>query len=167
MITIFKNRGMLLETIINQTNEFYFKNKIAIFHKKNLDITFKSVKLQDKKLNLESAIISSKSSVDYYGIYKGRYIAFEAKSTEEDYLPLKNIKEHQIKYLDFIREHDGVAFWIIYFKFANTFILIMHNDLKRIIQNKKALHLEEALLNGKKLELSFPGILNIIENITF
>nr|WP_308700584.1 Holliday junction resolvase RecU [Metamycoplasma hominis] len=28
------NRGMLLESIINNTNEYYFKNGIALIHKK-------------------------------------------------------------------------------------------------------------------------------------
>ncbi|CRH45622.1 Holliday junction resolvase recU [Chlamydia trachomatis] len=94
MNTIFKNRGMLLETIINQTNEFYFKNDICLIHKKNLD----------------QAVISSKSSVDYYGIYKGKFIAFEAKSTELSILPLKNIKNHQIEYLNLIQKNGGIAF---------------------------------------------------------
>lgn len=167
MNTIFKNRGMLLETIINQTNEFYFKNDICLIHKKNLDISFKSVSLKNKKLNLDQAVISSKSSVDYYGIYKGKFIAFEAKSTELSILPLKNIKNHQIEYLNLIQKNGGIAFWIIYFKFENVFFLIMHVQLIKKIKNKKALHFEDALDIGKKLSLSFPGILNIIENITF
>ncbi|MGX9339344.1 Holliday junction resolvase RecU [Mycoplasma sp. 332] len=163
----FKNRGMLLETIINQTREFYFKNSICIIHKKNLDITFKSVQLHDKKLKLDNAIISSKSSVDYYGIYKGRFLAFEAKSTESDVLPFNNIKQHQIEYLDLIKKHNGIAFWIIYFKPKNLFLLIEHHILQEKFKTKKALHYEEALCWGKKLSLSFPGILNIVENITF
>ena len=45
-----QNRGMLLETIINQTNSFYMQNKICLVHKKNLDIKFKGVSVQNKKL---------------------------------------------------------------------------------------------------------------------
>lgn len=167
MNLIFKNRGMLLETIINQTNEFYFKNNICLIHKKNLDINFKSVFLKNKQLSLENAFIKNKSSVDYYGIFKGKFIAFEAKSTEENSLPLNNIKKHQIEYLDLIEKHQGIAFWIIYYKIQNTFLLIFHKNLKEGIKNKKALKYKEALKLGKKLSLSFPGVLNIIENLIF
>jgi len=62
------NRGMLLESIINNTNEYYFKNEIALIHKKNLDIKFKNVKLEKNKLLLNNASIFSKSTVDYYGV---------------------------------------------------------------------------------------------------
>ncbi|WP_429980857.1 Holliday junction resolvase RecU, partial [Mycoplasmopsis bovis] len=106
---------------------------------------FKSVSLKNKKLNLDQAVISSKSSVDYYGIYKGKFIAFEAKSTELSILPLKNIKNHQIEYLNLIQKNGGIAFWIIYFKFENVFFLIMHDQLIKKIKNKKALHFEDAL----------------------
>lgn len=51
------NRGMLLESIINNTNEYYFKNGIALIHKKNLDIKFKNVKLEKNKLLLNDASI--------------------------------------------------------------------------------------------------------------
>ena len=78
-----KNRGMLLETIINQTNSFYIINNICLIHKKNLDIKFSSVVLKDKKLVAKDAKITNKSTVDYYGLWKGKFLAFEAKSTED------------------------------------------------------------------------------------
>ncbi|PZW01438.1 Holliday junction resolvase RecU [Metamycoplasma auris] len=167
MSYLFKNRGMLLETIINQTNEFYIRNNICMIHKKNLDVKFKSVKYENENLNLDRAIIKGKSSVDYYGVLNGRFIAFEAKSTEENTLPLSNIRNHQIEYLNMVEKHKGIAFWIIYFKVQNTFFLIFHKDFIDGIKNKKSLHYEEALNIGKRLTLSFPGILNIAESLTF
>ncbi|MCV3733630.1 Holliday junction resolvase RecU [Mycoplasma enhydrae] len=167
MSSLHKNRGMLLETIINQTNQYYLTNNICLIHKKNLDITFESIDLKDKKLKLKNAYIKNKSSVDYYGVYNGKFLAFEAKSTEDSILPLANIKNHQIEYLDLIQKHQGIAFWIIFYKIPCEFILIMHEDFKKLIANKKALHYEEAISRAKKLTLLFPGILNIIENIIF
>ncbi|BAP39592.1 Holliday junction resolvase RecU [Metamycoplasma canadense] len=163
----FKNRGMLLETIINQTNEFYFKNNICLIHKKNLDVSFKSVSLKNKKLNLQEATIKCKSSVDYYGVFQGKFIAFEAKSTEDNVLPLSNIKKHQIEYLNLIIKNKGIAFWIFYFKVYNTFLLVMHADFLKFLNKKKVMHFYDAQKMGVKLKLSFPGILDIVENITF
>ncbi|WP_245979647.1 Holliday junction resolvase RecU [Mycoplasma struthionis] len=138
-----KNRGMLLESIINQTNIFYLTNKIALIHKKNLDINFKGVALEKNKLKLKDATIKSKSTVDYYGVYKGKFIAFEAKSTEEKNFSLANVKKHQVEYLNLIESFYGLAFWIIYFKYQNEFIFLKHCDFLEITKNKKHSHLKK------------------------
>ncbi len=158
-----KNKGMLLESIINATNHFYLLNKIALIHKKNLDVKFKGVDLKNNKLVLKDASIKSKSTVDYYGIYQGKFIAFEAKSTEENNFVLKNIKQHQIEYLNQVEYFGGFAFWIIYFKIQNEFIMIGHRRLIEIIKNKKTLSHDLCKRNGVILSLTFPGILDFID----
>lgn len=160
-----QNRGMLLETIINQTNSFYMQNKICLVHKKNLDIKFKGVSVQNKKLITKSARIINKSTVDYYGIWDGKFLAFEAKSTENKNFSLSNIKKHQIEYLSLIEAFKGTAFWIIYFKLQNVFIMIRHRDLITNIKNKKTLKFSEALKIGFEMQLNFPGVLNYIDII--
>ncbi|TPR54112.1 Holliday junction resolvase RecU [Metamycoplasma neophronis] len=160
-----KNKGMLLESIINSTNLFYFNQKVAMIHKKNLDVQFKGVDIKNHKLVLKEATIKSKSTVDYYGIYKGKFLAFEAKSTEDKNLSLANIKNHQIEYLSLVESFGGIAFWIFYFKIQNKFILIKHSDLKNIIKNKKTLSFDLCKEQGIILELSFPGVLDFINYI--
>ncbi|AWX69168.1 Holliday junction resolvase RecU [[Mycoplasma] anseris] len=162
MEKITKNRGMLLESIINHTNLFYLEQQKALVHKKNLDIKFKSVMFKENKLITNGAKIISKSTVDYYGIYNGNYFAFEAKSTEECNFSLKNVKKHQIEYLDLVLLFKGKAFWILYFKMQNKFIFIDHLSFKKISQNKKSLKFNEVLSYGKELILEFPGILDYI-----
>ena len=158
-----KNRGMLLETILNQSNFYYLKNNICLVHKKNLDIKFKSVSKSNNKENLVSdGKIISKSTVDYYGLWNGKFLAFEAKSTEDKTFSLNNIKSHQIEYLDLVTKFDGIAFYIFYFKIQNEFILIMHKDFIKKIKNKKSLQYEEALEIGHKLVRIYPGILDYI-----
>lgn len=88
-----KNRGMLLESIINRTILTLERDGVALVHKKGLDLSFKSVDKEGFKV--KGARIISKSTVDYYGVFKGRFLAFETKSVEEDYFPLSNIKKHQ------------------------------------------------------------------------
>ncbi|AXE60724.1 Holliday junction resolvase RecU [[Mycoplasma] phocae] len=160
-----KNRGMFLESIINRSNQFYFENNIALIHKKNLDIDFKSVDLKNKKLIVNNAFIKSKSTVDYYGVYKGIFLAFEAKSTNEKNFSMDNIKKHQIEYLSLVDAHQGVAFWIIYFNLQNKFILIKHNQFLKISKNKKTLAYSLLLANGISIELDFPGILDYLKVI--
>ncbi|AWX42850.1 Holliday junction-specific endonuclease [Metamycoplasma cloacale] len=161
----YRNRGMFLESIINATNMFYLNRNIAMIHKKNLDITFKNVNVINKELQLTGTKIKSKSTVDYYGIYKGRFLAFEAKSTEEKNFSLNNIKNHQIEYLDLITKFGGITFWIFYFKLQNKFIFINHNNFKKIISNKKHLKFDEILKSGIEISLEFPGIIDYLSLI--
>ncbi|TPE57349.1 Holliday junction resolvase RecU [[Mycoplasma] falconis] len=156
------NRGMFLESIINKTNEFYLLNKMALIHKKNLDIKFKGIDLVNKQFQLKDATIKSKSTVDYYGVFNGRFLAFEAKSTEEKNFTLYNIKKHQIEYLDQINFYGGLAFWIIYFSEQNTFYFIWHTDFKEAILNKKTLTYAKVEKIGILLKLDFPGILDYL-----
>lgn len=155
----YKNRGMLLESIINKTLKIYSDNEIGIFHKKTLPITFSGIKSKEGgKLEIEQGWITSKSTADYYGIYKGIFIAFEAKSTNLDYLPIANIKEHQIRYLERIQKHGGLAFLIIAFNSFDEHYLITIDQI--INCNSKSLSRELIREKGYLLELIYPGILD-------
>ncbi|WP_033160856.1 Holliday junction resolvase RecU [[Mycoplasma] collis] len=158
MIT--KNRGMILETLINKTIKFYEENNVAIFHKKNLDVKFKDV---GKNKKIENGVIFKKSTVDYYGIYKGKFVCFEAKSTNDNYLAWNNIKEHQFKYLKKIHQMGGIAFFIILFKNTDKFFLLFVENLMNI----KKIKIDLLFLknNGYELEIHYPGILNFIDII--
>lgn len=152
-----KNRGMILEKIINKTIDLYKESNVAIFHKKNLDITFSKT---SKNLKLENAFISKKSTVDYYGIYKGIFVAFEAKSTNENYLPLNNIKDHQIEYLKLIKSHGGCAFFIILLK-NHQYFYILDIENFQYVENKN-LSIEFLNKYAFKLDLTFPGIIDFV-----
>ncbi|AGQ50667.1 Holliday junction-specific endonuclease [Mesomycoplasma hyopneumoniae 7422] len=151
-----KNRGMFLEKIINNTIEFYCANGIGIFHKKNLDISFKAV---SKDLAVNDAFIFKKSTVDYYGIYKGIFVAFEAKSTNENVLNLKQIPEHQLSYLQKIREHFGCAFFIIFFKQLEKFYIV---SIDKINLSWKSIPVAFLQKEGFEIPLTYPGIIDFI-----
>ena len=70
-----KNRGMSLEQEINETNDYYRLNDIAVINKKATPITV--VKCVDNKIT--EAYFSEKSTTDYNGVYNGLYIDFEVK----------------------------------------------------------------------------------------
>ncbi|TCG12059.1 Holliday junction resolvase RecU [Mycoplasma marinum] len=153
-----KNRGMMLESILNKTISIYKENGVGIFHKKELPITFGKINKTGKLFKVENAYIKSKSTTDYYGILKGRFVSFEAKSTNEKSLPLKNIKRHQHQYLKDIELHGGIAFYIISFKSYDKYFLISTEIIDNL--SKKSLSLEIANEFGIELDLIFPGILD-------
>ncbi|WP_406617800.1 Holliday junction resolvase RecU [Mycoplasmopsis lipophila] len=159
-----KNKGMLLESIINKTINYYSENKIAYIEKKNLNINFKRLFVnQNNIISVKDGIVSSKSTVDYIGCYQGKFIAFEAKSTNEKVLPSSNVQIHQIDYLKKIADNGGIAFFIIFFGLYNDFFIVDIYDY--INRNKKPLAYEEVLKIGKKIELEYPGLIDFLPHL--
>ena len=150
-----KNRGMFLESIINKTIQLYKLNGIGIFHKKSVPITFSGVKGTNE---IKRGWLSSKSTVDYYGIYQGYFVSFEAKSTNEKSLPLSNIKDHQLDYINQIKAHGGVAFFIVAFSSFDKYFIVEPSVFNKL--NKKSLSIELAKKECIELELIYPGILD-------
>lgn len=159
---IYKNRGMLFEKIINTTINFYKQNKLALFHKKELTFKFQKIEKNDKRNFATNSYISEKSTVDYYGIYKGIFIAFEAKSVEEDLFAINQIKKHQWKYLENINYHSGVAFLFIFFKNKEKIFLIPFKNLEDFQNKKKHIKISDASKIGIPIEIEYPGIIDFL-----
>jgi len=116
-----KNRGMKLENLINITNEYYIKNDIAIIYKKPTPILVCKVDYKNNKI-LEG-YYKTPSTLDYNGIYKGKYIDFDAKETlSKTSFPLSNIHEHQLLHMRRVINHGGISFLII--KMNNFYYLL-------------------------------------------
>lgn len=137
----FGNRGMNLEDDLNQTNEYYRINDIAIIYKKPTPITINKV---DYKSRIDAVIKEAHfkipSTTDYNGIYKGKYIDFEAKETKSTTsFPLSNIHTHQIKHLESIVNHGGIGFIIVSFtKLDKVYLLFLEDLMNFINSNKRA-----------------------------
>lgn len=126
------NRGMTLESEINSTNEYYLLNDIAIIHKKPTPVAV--VKQVNQKI--VDAYFKVPSTTDYNGIYKGKYIDFDAKETKsKTSFPLANIHLHQIKHIESIIRHKGIAFIILRFTTLNETYLLFGKDLLSFINN--------------------------------
>ena len=81
-LVTYGNRGMSLEEDLNITNEYYRENNIAIIYKKPTPITIHKVDYPSRKeAVIKEAHFKIPSTTDYNGIYKGKYIDFEAKET--------------------------------------------------------------------------------------
>ncbi|TBX63585.1 Holliday junction resolvase RecU, partial [Bacillus thuringiensis] len=89
--------GPAFENLINWSNDMYRNNEIALIEKRATPVVV-TKKYRDGRI--KEGYYEKKSTVDYDGIYKGRFIAFEAKATiKEKRFDLSNIKPHQYKWL--------------------------------------------------------------------
>ncbi|XFA99310.1 Holliday junction resolvase RecU [Candidatus Izemoplasma sp. B36] len=148
-ITSSANRGMNFESMINRTNEFYRDNDIAVIYKKPIPIQIVSVDYKRRSAaKITEAYYKLPSTTDYNGIYKGRYIDFEAKETKsKTSFPIKNIHEHQVNHLNNVKKHGAISFIIVYFKTIER-IYLMDSDkvsfyYKRAKTGKKSIALSE------------------------
>lgn len=134
----YANRGMTLEADLNNTNHYYLINDIAVVYKKPTPITIHKVNyISRTNAVIEDARFQIPSTTDYNGIYKGKYIDFEAKETTKNIFPLANIHEHQIQHLRNVYRHGAIAFLIVRFTKQNKTFLLEATKLFDFIENNK------------------------------
>lgn len=131
----YANRGMFLEHIINDANTYYLSKDIAVIYKKPTPIKILNVAYRSSKTTLiDKAVFSETSTLDYNGVYKGKYIEFDAKECKNSTsFPLSNIKPHQIEHIKNIIRHNGIVFLIIFMN--NKFYLLKGDSLISFIDN--------------------------------
>lgn len=166
------NRGMNLEYDLNDTNNYYLQNNIAVIHKKPTPITIVSVDYKSRKdAVIKEAYFKTPSTTDYNGVYKGKYIDFEAKETKNKIgFPLINIHPHQLKHLENVTNAGGIAFLIIRFTSYNETFLISAEKFINYVNSykKKTVPIVFFRENGYLLKEKFnPRLdyLNIIDKI--
>lgn len=124
--TEFGNRGMTLEQDINDTNQYYLNADKAVIHKKPTPVQIVKVDYPKRSAAvIKEGYFKQASTTDYNGLYRGRYIDFEAKETKnKTSFPLSNIHEHQYAHMKAVCEHAGICFLIIRFAaIGETFLL--------------------------------------------
>ena len=132
------NRGMDFEEDINISNEFYKEKGIALITKRPTPINIVKVDYS-KGAKIIDAYFEHQSTTDYNGVYKGKYLDFEAKNTKNrTSFPLANISVHQVEHLKRVIKHDGIAFFIINFELLDkTYLLDASFIIKFIEDNKR------------------------------
>ncbi len=137
--TNYGNRGMTLENELNASNDYYRLIDKAIIHKKPTPIKVTNVDYPSRdKAVIKEAYFTVPSTTDYNGIYKGKYIDFEAKETKSTTnFTLRNIHPHQIDHLKSIERHGGIAFIIVRFTILNETYLMPINTLETFLDNNQ------------------------------
>ena len=168
-IVNYGNRGMVLEDDLNITNEYYRESNIAVIYKKPTPITIHKVNYKSRdNAFIEKASFKIPSTTDYNGIYKGKYIDFEAKETRsKTSFPLVNIHEHQLKHLDSIVKHGGIGFIIVRFVTLNKTYVLMWENIKDFINGdtRKSIPLSYFEEKGKLIGLSLRPRLDYLKCI--
>lgn len=149
----YANRGMDLESLINQINDYYIDNDIAIIYKKPTPIQVVRYDYNTKRIT--DAFYKTESTLDYNGLYKGYYIEFDAKNTNKNYLPLSNIAVHQIKHMKNILNHKGICFLLI--GINNEFFALPGAKIIEFINNaeRKSIPYDYINENGYKLNYNY------------
>ncbi len=161
------NRGMNLEEDIIQSNEYYLRHKMALIYKRPTPIQVVKVEYQ-KNAKITEAYFSEKSTTDFNGVYQGRYIDIEAKSTHsKSSFPLSNITKKQFEHLSNVIELGGLAFFIIEFvKHQKTYIV----EAKKIIEFKnseerKSIPFAQFEELGREIKRGYSPRLNYLEYV--
>lgn len=141
-----KNRGMTLESDINSSNEYYRSIDKAYIYKKPTPIQITKVDYPSRnKTVIKEAFFTIPSTTDYNGLYKGKYIDFEAKETKsKTSFALNNIHSHQIEHIKNINNHGGIAFLIVRFTTINETYLLPAKEFLSFIEttDKKSIPLD-------------------------
>ena len=161
------NRGMNLEEDINLSNDFYRQHGLCLITKRPTPINVVKVDYS-KGAIITNAYFEKQSTTDYNGVYKGRYIDFEAKSTlKTTSFPLANISKHQIEHLKQVLKHNGIAFFIIEFAKLQQVFLLDASYVINFYENadRKSIPYCDVALNGYEIKKGFSPRLNYLDII--
>ena len=151
-INNYGNRGMTLESDLNDTNNYYLEKNIAVIYKKPTPIQVVETNYE----KITKAYFKQPSTTDYNGIYKGYYIDFEAKeTTSKTSFPLSNIHSHQIIHLKKIIEHGGIGFLIVRFTRLDKTYLLFAEDLLDFLDKTKKKSIPLSYFIEKGFEIEF------------
>ena len=120
-------RGSAFEEMVDMTNQLYAQRGLAIIQKVPTPIT--PIEVDNKARTITSAYFEKKSTVDFIGVAQGLALCFDAKETRQLNLPLKNIHEHQIEFMENFRKQDGVSFLLVHFHAKGEIFLLPSEDL--------------------------------------
>ncbi len=155
----YKNRGMDLEYLIEQANIYYRDNDIAYIYKKPTPIKVVKTTFNKGGIKITDAFYETQSTLDFNGIYKGKYIEFDAKETNnKTSFPISNIHNHQLKHIRNIYNHGGIVFLII--SMNNKYFILKGNTLLDFIDSfqRKSIPYDYIEKEGIEIKLTLRGL---------
>ena len=153
------NRGQSLENDINTSNSYYLKHDMAVVYKKPTPITIVHVDYPRRSAaKITEAYFKVPSTTDYNGIYKGKYVDFEAKECEsKTSFPFSFIHAHQIKHLEDVLKQGAVAFIILRMVSYDKDFLIKAEDFIQFYKQgtRKSLPYSWIVENGHEISHNY------------
>ncbi len=152
-------RGMRLEADVNESNKYYRAIDKALIYKKPTPVQVVRVDYPNRRhAKIVEAYYRTPSTTDYNGVYKGKYIDFEAKETQnKTSFPNFMIHDHQIEHLEKVHLHGGIGFFLIRFTHYNyTFLVdapLLISQIKK--SNKSSVALSWFKEHGYLIEEKF------------
>lgn len=138
------NKGMATENRVELTCRQLKERNLAIIKKVPIPIT-----ILKKDRNIIKGRLDGKATVDFEGTIKGgRSIAFDSKETKsKTSLPLENIHQHQIDYLESVDSMGGIAFILVCFTSLDKYYRLDIKDLLGYIKAPYKTNLKSIPLN--------------------
>jgi recombination protein U len=152
----FSNRGMSFEEDIQASGEYYLTHGLAVIHKKPTPLQIVNVHYPQRSAAVVTeAYFQKPSTTDFNGVYKGRYIDFEAKETRnKTSFPLKNFHAHQIDHMKAVLKQQGVSFVLLHFRLHEEIYLVPGAFFVEWYENK-----EESRKSIPKKDIEYHGFL--------
>lgn len=145
-MTVWRTRGLRgsdLEDLIHETIEYYRSQGLARIDKIATPVKVIDI---DGQGTITKAFFEKKSTVDFMGIIQGVGVAFDAKETGLKSLPLSNIHEHQLEFMEDITKQSGLAFIIVHFKFCEEYYLLPYESIIKHVHASR---------NGSRKSISY------------
>lgn len=164
----FKSQGMVFENALNISNEYYLKQGIANIHKKPTPINIVKVDYPKRSSSkIVEAYYQTPSTTDYNGIYKSKYIDYEAKETSGKLFTFSHIFSHQVEHLISINKLGGIGFVIIYFKAYNEIFVFDIKVFKELYFNgeKKSINIIDAETYGIKVKQGYTPLIDYLKAV--
>ncbi|MCA1030474.1 Holliday junction resolvase RecU [Bacillus timonensis] len=169
---IYSNRGMTLEEDLNETNQYYLSENIAVIHKKPTPIQIVKVDYPSRSAAvIKEAYFKLASTTDYNGVYKSKYIDFEAKETKnKTSFPLQNFHEHQILHMKKVIEQGGISFIILRFSTTDDIYFLEGKHMltfweRQTKGGRKSITREEIETVGHKISIGYQPRIDYIKVI--
>lgn len=144
---------MFLENILNESNTYYNSNNKCLIYKKPTPVKVLNVTYPtDNSHLINKAVYASISTLDYNGIYREKYIEFDAKECHsKTSFPLSNVKSHQIDHIKRVIYQKGIVFLIIYMN--DRFFLLKGEDLIEYMNNTDTKSIKFEYIENKGYEI--------------
>lgn len=132
----YSNRGLFLEELVEQANEYYNKHGLAVIHK--IPTPWKVQRKYSpfsRQYQISGAFPEKKATVDFGGTAQNWSVWFDVKTTTNKLsFPLSNIHQHQRDYLEKVDKQGGKAFLLINSQIQNKTWLIWIKDVLAFIE---------------------------------